>query len=162
MIKEMRRFKQKLSDDECLDILDRNTACVLALGECQGYPYAIPLSYAREGSSVFFHSALEGQKLDHINSNPKASLCVIDEDMVVPAEYTTYYRSVIAYGSIVRIEGERKRHALEVLAEKYSPDFPEGRAKEIDALIDRTCMLEFSIDHMTGKEARELREARDH
>ncbi len=161
MIKEMRRFKQKLNDDECLDILDRNTSCVLALSESQGYPYAIPLSYAREGSSVFFHSALEGQKLDYINANPKASLCVIDEDLIVPSEYTTYFRSVIAYGSIARIEGARKRHALEVLAEKYSPDFPEGRAQEINALIDRTCMLEFTIERMTGKEARELREARD-
>lgn len=83
---------------------------------------------------------------------------MIDKDLIVPAEYTTYFRSVIAFGQIRVIEDDReKRAAIEKLAIKYAP---EDTAANRDNTINREwkplCMLEMTIEHITGKEAIEL------
>ena len=82
---------------------------------------------------------------------------MIDQDHVVPEEYTTYYRSVIAFGRarVLKDEGE-KRAALEKLAERYSPRQEEGRRAEIDKLFQQVCMVELAVEHLSGKEAMEL------
>lgn len=75
----------------------------------------------------------------------------------MPKNYTTYYRSVIAFGKARILEDTaEKREALEILAAKYSPDDAQGRSMEIDRLFQQVCMVELSIEHMTGKEAIEL------
>ena len=163
MFKEMRRHKQLLNAEETAAVLNRGTSGVLALSGEDGYPYAVPLSYVFDGDKLYFHSAKAGHKLEALRSCPKASFCVIDQDQIVPEEYTTYFRSVIAFGTIRELEDDsEKRAAIEKLARKYTPnDTPEG----MDAAIRRDwaplCMLEMTIDHMTGKEAIELVKAKE-
>ena len=163
MFKEMRRHKQLLNAEETAAVLERGTSGVLALSGEDGYPYAVPLSYVFDGEKLYFHSAKAGHKLEAFRRCPKASFCVIDQDQIVPEEYTTYFRSVIVFGTIRELEDEvEKRAAIEKLARKYTPnDTPEG----MDAAIRRDwaplCMLEMTIDHMTGKEAIELVKAKE-
>ncbi|MDD3231427.1 MAG: pyridoxamine 5'-phosphate oxidase family protein [Oscillospiraceae bacterium] len=158
MFREMRRKRQALSAEEIADVLYKGTSGVLALSGEDGYPYAVPISYVYDGNKIYFHCAKSGHKLDAIQRNAKASFCVIDQDQIVPEEYTTYFRSVIAFGKIRVIEGEtEKRSAIEKLAMKYAPeDTAAGRKNAIDREWKPLCMLEMSIDHMTGKEAIEL------
>ncbi len=157
MFREMRRKKQALSQDECIAVLERGTSGVLAVTGDEGYPYAVPLSYVLAGDSLFFHSAPQGHKVDAVAREAKASFCVVDEDSVVPEEYTTYFRSVIAFGRARVLEDEaERRRALELLAAKYSPDDEAGRLEEVDKLIARTCMIELSIERLSGKQAIEL------
>ena len=156
MFREMRRKKQELAQEECVKILNKGTSGVLAVSGDGDYPYAVPLSYVYHDSKIYFHCAKEGHKLDAIERNDKVSFCVIDQDRVIPEEYTTYFRSVIAFGKARKIEDEEeKRKTLEILAVKYSPD-QEGLSKEIDGQLKRVTMVELSIEHMTGKEAIEL------
>ena len=124
----------------------------------EDYPYAFPISYVYDGEKIFFHSAKSGHKLDAINRNPKASFCVISQDLIVPEEYTTYFRSVIAFGRIrILEEDSEKRAAIEKLAAKYSPgETAENRSQTIEREWNPLCMLEMTIDHLTGKEAIEL------
>lgn len=161
MPREMRRKKQELSQSECIAILERGTSGVLAVLGDEGFPYAVPLSYVCDEGRLLFHCAPAGHKLDAIERCAKASFCVVDKDDVVAAEYTTYFRSVIAFGRarIIRDEADR-RQALELLAAKYTPDDEEGRLQEVDKLIGRTCMVELSIEHLSGKQAIELVEKR--
>ena len=157
MFREMRRFKQILSEEDCAAVLHGGTSGVLAVSGDEGYPYAVPLSYVFDGSKLYFHCAKTGHKLDAIARNNKVSFCVIDRDQVVPQEYTTYFRSVIVFGRARILEDEtEKRGALEKLAARYSPDHQEGRLQEIDSQIGKVCMVEITVDHMTGKEAIEL------
>ncbi|WP_333649199.1 pyridoxamine 5'-phosphate oxidase family protein [Lacrimispora sp.] len=156
MFREMRRKKQELAQEECVKILNKGTSGVLAVSGDEDYPYAVPLSYVYHDLKIYFHCAKEGHKLDAIERNEKVSFCVIDQDRVIPEEYTTYFRSVIAFGKARKIEDEEeKRKTLEILAVKYSPD-QEGLSKEIDGQLKRVTMVELSIEHMTGKEAIEL------
>lgn len=158
MFQKMRRKRQALSKQEILKIMYRGTSGVLALAEDSGYPYAVPISYVYDNEKIYFHCAKTGHKLDIIRKNAKASFCVIDQDLVVPEEYTTYFRSVIAFGKIrLLTEESEKRSAIEKLAFKYAPnDTSDGRKKAIDREWATLCMLEMDIVHMTGKEAIEL------
>lgn len=162
MFRELRRKRQALSNEACAEILHRGTSGVLALSGDDGYPYAVPISYVYDGEKLYFHSAKAGHKLDAILREPKASFCVIDQDQIVPEEYTTYFRSVIAFGRIRILEdAEEKRAAIEKLALKYAPDdSAENRRRAIDREWKPLCVLEMSIDHLSGKEAIELVKAR--
>lgn len=158
MFKEMRRKRQLLTDEESCSILKKGTSGVLALSLNDDYPYAVPINYVFDGEKIYFHCAKSGHKLDIIKENDKSSFCVIDQDLVVPEKYTTYYRSVIVFGKIHIIEDENeKRKAIEKLAIKYAPLESEfSRNKEIDSSWKALCMLEMTIDYMSGKKAKEL------
>ncbi len=157
MFREMLRKKQLLSEEESLYVLRKCTSGVLAVSGDDGYPYAVPLSYVYHDSKIYFHSAVSGHKIDGINKNAKVSFCVTEKDDVVPHKYTTYFRSVIVFGKARIIEDNaEKRTAIELLAAKYSPNDEEGRLKEIDSGFKRLCMIELTVEHMTGKEAKEL------
>lgn len=161
MFREMRRNKQAISYQESAGILETGSFGVLAVSGDEGYPYAVPLSYVfdRDCETIYFHCAVSGHKLDAINNSAKVSFCVVDQDQVVPEEYTTYYRSVIAFGKISVIEDDaEKMAAADKLAVKYAPDDSrDNRLKEIQESFDRMHMLKLQIEHMTGKEARELK-----
>lgn len=162
MFREMRRNKQALSTEECIAVLNNGTSGVLAVAGDDDYPYAVPMSYVYHDSKIYFHCAKTGHKLDGIMRNNKVSFCVIDKDQVVPEKYTSYFRSVITFGKARILEDlTEKRAALEILAERYSPEQVEGRKKEINNSIDRVCMVELAIEHMTGKEAIELIKAKE-
>ena len=160
--REMRRNKQQLAQAECIEILKRNTAGVLAVSGDNGYPYAVPLSYVYHDGKLYFHCAKSGHKLDAIARCDRASFCVIDRDDVVPEAYTTHYASVIAFGRARVVSDEREmREAVELLAIKYSPDVDEGaRTAEIEGAWPRLCIVRLYVEHMTGKEAIELVRAR--
>lgn len=158
MFREMRRTRQALSPADCAGVLRRGTSGVLALDGMDGYPYAVPLSYVYDGEQIYFHCAKTGHKLDALRRNPKASFCIIDQDQVVPEEYTSYFRSVIVFGRLRVVEdAARKRAAIELLAQKYAPgDSAEHRTRTIEREWTPLCVLELSIDHLSGKEAIEL------
>ena len=158
MFREMRRKKQLLPDEVSREILERNTSGVLSLVGDEGYPYGVPLSYVLVGDKIFFHCAKEGHKIDAIRREEKASFCVIDKDQIVSEEYTTYFRSVIAFGRVHILESdEEKMNAIRILARKYSGDQgEEGIDQEIGKHFANLCMLRFDIEHLTGKEAIEL------
>ena len=118
MFREMRRKKQALSPEECEGVLERGSSGVLAVLGDGGYPYAVPLSYVYADGRLFFHCAKAGHKLDAITREPKASFCVVDQDRVVPEEYTTYFRSVIVFGRAGEIKDDAgRRTAAELLAQ---------------------------------------------
>lgn len=158
MFPAMRRKKQLLSQEETAAVLARGSSGVLALAGENGYPYAVPLSYVYDGGRLYFHCARSGHKLDAIRRCEKASFCVIDQDQIVPEEYTSYFRSVIAFGRVRILEDEgEKRAAIEKLALKYAPDSTvEDRKQVIQKEWEPLCMLEMELDHVTGKEAIEL------
>lgn len=154
----IRRKNQILSQQEVENILQNGTSGVLALLGDNDYPYAVPISYVYDNGKIYFHSAKCGHKIDAIQKTAKVSFCVIDKDLIVPEEYTTYFRSVIAFGQIRIIEDDNeKRTAIEKLAIKYAPEDTDiNRNNVINRGWEPLCMLEMKIEHVTGKEAIEL------
>ena len=153
----MRRKRQQLSEAESIEILKKATAGTLALLGDGGYPYAVPISYVYADGKLYFHSALSGHKVDAIRNCDKASFCVIDKNDVQPAKYTTFFRSVIAFGRIHIIEDEQeKMETARLLGDRYNPNQEEALQKELEHGFARMLMIRFDIEHLTGKEAIEL------
>ena len=161
--REMRCFRQQLSPEECRAILSRGTSGVLAVTGDGGWPYAVPLSYVWREGKLYFHCALSGHKLDAIRADSRASFCVIDRDQVVPEEYTTYFRSVIAFGQASLLEDAGEvRSALQALGIKYAPmESAQRLESEIEQSGTRVNIIKLEIEHMTGKEAIELTKRRN-
>ncbi len=113
---------------------------------------------SREEISSVLYRGTSGVLALSGDDNAKVSFCVIGQDKIVPDEYTSYFRSVIAFGQIEIIKDEKeKRAAIEKLAIKYAPeDTAIGRKNAIDREWTPLCMLKMRIDHITGKEAVEL------
>ena len=158
MFREMRRKKQILSNEEVTKILEKSTSGVLAVIGDDDYPYAVPVSYVYYDSKIYFHGAKSGHKLDAIKKNAKVSFCIIDKDDIVKEEYTTYFRSVIAFGKAYVVEDEKEiMESIEKLSIKYYPeDSEENRNEMIEREKRVLCMVRIDIEHVTGKEAIEL------
>lgn len=155
--REMRRKRQQLSDEESIGILEKATSGTLALLGDGGYPYAVPISYVYDDGKLYFHSAMSGHKVDAIRACDKASFCVVAQDAVQPKEYTTYFRSVIAFGRIHIIDDEQEKlKTARMLGNRYNPGDDESLQKELEKGLSRMQMLRFDIEHLTGKEAIEL------
>lgn len=153
----MRRKRQQLSNEESIGLLQEATAGTLALLGDGGYPYAVPLSYVYADGHLYFHSALSGHKVDAIRNCAKASFCVIAQDQVKPQKYTTYFRSVIAFGNIHIVEDPEEKLAIaRLLGNRYNPHQDEALQQELEHGLSRMLALRFDIEHLTGKAAIEL------
>ncbi len=138
------------------------TSGTLALLGDNGYPYAVPMSYVYADGKIYFHSAKTGHKVDAIRQHDKVSFCVIAADDVHPSEFTTYFRSVIVFGTARILEDDKEKvEVLRKLGERYSPGDEAHLSDEIRRGLEHLLIIEINIDHMTGKEAIELVRSRN-
>lgn len=156
MFREMRRNKQLLTTKEIDAIMEKCTNGVLSCLGDDDYPYSVPLSFVYFNHKIYIHSAKSGHKIDAIEKHPKVSFAVIEEDVIVSKEYTTYFRSVIAFGKARVVEGEEGKEAFMALVKKYSGDQPEEEQhKEVEG-CKHAYVIAIDVEHITGKEAIEL------
>ena len=159
MIRKMRRFKQQLSDEAAVELMEKTSWGTLAVVGDDGYPYAVPLSQVWLNGRIYFHGAAQGHKFDALLQNPKVSFSVVGQDEVIPEKLTMLYTSAIAFGTARLVEDEdEKRAALVAFADKFGAS--NGREKNLEE-IERTWKIVrvFAIDveHMTGKASMELK-----
>lgn len=153
MFREMRRSKQELSEQECIQVLKSELRGVLSVQGDDGYPYGMPMDfwYDEESGSIFFHGAAAGHKQDAIKACDKVSFCVYDKGCSREGEWALRFRSVIIFGRI-RVVEDRDR-AIEIcrrLCYKFTSD--EAYIEhEIRSAGPRTRCLELVPEHMTGK-----------
>ncbi len=160
MFRPMRRAKQLLSMKDTHAVLLKCTNGILACMGDGGYPYAVPLSYVYFQNKIYFHCAKMGHKTDAIAQNPKVSFAVVEEDTIVSAQYTSFFRSVIVFGKARVVEGQEWTDAFAALVEKYSGDQPEAAKREAVAGCGDSLVVAIDIEHLTGKEAIEYASGR--
>ncbi len=153
MFRKMRRFKQQISDAECVEVLKNTPRGVLSLIGDDGYPYGLPIDhwYCEEDGKIYFHGAKEGHKIDAIKACNKASYCVYDEGYRKEGDWALNINSVIVFGRISLVEDEEKaREICIALARKFTDD-AEYLKKELENAFPRVQCLELTPEHMTGK-----------
>ena len=158
MFRQMRRKNQILSQEESIAILQNGTTGTLAVLGDDDYPYAVPINYFYEDNKIYFHGAKAGHKIDAIKKHNKVSFCVVAQDDIITEKFTTYFKSVIAFGTARIIEDDaEKRNAIEKLTVKFKPEQTEQKRSEaIEKEFPALGMVEMTIEHMTGKQALEL------
>lgn len=153
----MRRIKQQLTQEECEKILERGRTGVLAVLGDDGYPYTVPINYYYTDGKIYLHCSKSGHKLDAIRSNPKVSFCVVERDDILQEKFTTLFKSAVAFGKAeILADKEEMRSSVTALAEKYCSDFLDEVPAEVERGFDILCMIKINIEHLTGKQGKEL------
>lgn len=156
----LRRHPQALSLQECNEILEQANTGVLAVMGDGGYPYTIPVNYCFSNDKIYIHCAKEGHKIDAIHQCDKVSFCVIGKDELQPELFTTFYKSVVVFGKAsIIVNDAEKRLAITVLCDKYVPHLKAEGQREIDSFWSALTMLQIDIEHISGKQTKDLAEA---
>jgi hypothetical protein len=76
---------------------------------------------------------------------------VVGKTELLPDQFAIKYKSVIIFGRASIVDDKNKRGALISLVAKYSPEHMDAGGRYIDNLIDKTVVIQVSIDQITGK-----------
>ena len=157
MFKQMRRFKQQVSNDVCKNILQEEKRGVLSVLGDDGYPYGIVLDYYYDSdkNKLYFHGAKEGHKIDSLKKCNKCSFVVMNKGYKEDNSWIWHITSVVCFGKI-RFVNDKYEFVplLRKIGNKYYPNKEEVE-KEIEETINRVQILELNIEHMTGKLVKE-------
>jgi nitroimidazol reductase NimA-like FMN-containing flavoprotein (pyridoxamine 5'-phosphate oxidase superfamily) len=154
MTRTMRRADRAILDSEAREILRMGEYGVLSTVSADGQPYGVPVSYAYTGEAIYFHCALEGHKLDNLNSNNRVSFCVVGRTQVLPDKFATNYESIIVFGTAHEVVDDEKHAGLVEILKKYSPDFMEKGERYIQGDGPKARVYKIIIESMTGKARR--------
>ena len=157
MFRPMRRFKQQLSDSDCIQVLKNEMRGVLAVIGDDDYPYTIPLSfyYLQDDNKIYFHGSREGHKIDAIKKCDKASFCVFSNGVKVSDRIGLDVKSVIVFGRIKILEDREKTiDVCKKLSEKFNfgKEYIEDELKKFANVVT---VLELTPEHITGKHVNE-------
>lgn len=154
MQRELRRKDRGLTEPETRKLLEQGEYGVLSTCSADGQPYGVPLSYCVVDNAIYFHSALEGHKLDNLADNTRASFCVVGATEVLPEKFSTRYESVIVSGSVIEAFDDEKKRGMEGLVDKYSSEHREKGLGYIAADSHKTKVFKLAIESICGKARR--------
>lgn len=148
----MRRKEKAIEDRTEIDaVINRCEVC--RLGLCDGdRPYVVPLNFGYDGEAIWFHSALEGRKVDLIRRNNK--VCFVfdtDHEMVQHDKacgWSMNYSCVMGTGRAILIEdAEAKREGLDVIMAQHS----DKSYSYEDKVLKKTLIIKIEIETLSGK-----------
>ncbi len=153
----MRKNRKEINDGEII-VRVLNSCHVGRLGTIgrDGYPMVKPLNFVYGDGKIYFHTALEGEKMDDIRRDNRVCFEV---DLPVayvrggenPCTAEYLYRSVIIKGKACIVSaGDEKILALKRLMEKYQPEGGYGEFLEEKLAI--TGIVRIDVEEMTGKQ----------
>ena len=153
MFRKMRRFKQQITDEECIALLKEETRGVLSMLGDDGYPYGIPMNhwYCEDDGKIYFHGAKEGHKIDSLKKNSKVCYTVFDKGFRREGEWALNVKSVVIFGRISLVSDEEKaKEICAALCRKFTDD-EDYLKQELEHALPRVQCLELVFEHMTGK-----------
>ena len=151
MFRPMRRFKQQVSEEACLEILKSAPRGTFAVLGDDDYPYAVPLDFIYEDGCLYFHCAKEGHKLEAIRSCDKVSFCVYDRGYREPGDWPLNIRSVVVFGRIRIVEEpEKMAEVCRSLGYKFTAAHTYADSL-IPKHLQNVLCLELTPEHITGK-----------
>ena len=148
----MRRSEKEITDKLAIEkIINASLVCRLALSD-GNQQYIVPLCFGYQDRTLYFHSALEGKKIDILKKNKRTCFEFDVNSEIIKAEkackWGMKYQSVIGFGKAVLVENiAEKKKALNIIMNHYSDrDF-----QFTDKAIKKIAVIKIEIEGMTGK-----------
>ena len=157
MFRKMRRFRQQISNEDCIDVLVKEKRGVLSMTGEDGYPYGIPMNhwYCEADGKLYFHGAKEGYKIDLIQKNNKVCYTVFEKGVAKEGEWALNVRCVVVFGRITVVDDvEKVKKICTEVSHKFIDD-EEYIHQELENAMHRVMCLELTPDHITGKLVKE-------
>lgn len=151
MERKMRRNDRALSESETKEILKKGEYGILSTVSIDGQPYGVPVSFSYSKDVIYFHSAVDGHKLENLQGNNKVSFCIVGKTEVLPDKFGTKYESAIVFGEAFEVMGDEKQEGFLELLKKYSPGFIEEGLQYIEKIGGKAKVYKILIKSITGK-----------
>lgn len=154
MFREMRRFKQQVSKEECIKVLKEEKRGALSVIGEDGYPYTIPVNfyYDENENKIYIHGAKKGHKIDAIQACDKVCFTTWNQGFKTEGNWEWNATSVVAFGKARLLDDKTIWYEkLKQLAIKYYPSIEEAKEEMEKPSIHVVQMIVIDIEHMTGK-----------
>ena len=159
MENKMRRKDKEITDQSSISEIIKNCQiCRLGLVK-SNLPYIVPVSFGYDGDAVYFHTAKEGKKIEYIEANN--SVCFEFEcgvrvfpDQDGPCKWTFSFQSVIGYGKIYELTGQKeKAKGLKQIVAQYS----DSEWSIDERKLGNLRVWKIAIENLTGKQSKDRR-----
>lgn len=170
----MRRKDREMDKDFAFDVIDKSTYGVISMIDQNNEPYGLPLSMVRYNDNLYFHSAMEGRKVNVLKENSIVSVTFVGEVKVpenftseeleeiskdeskavvlISSVFTTEYESVVIKGRVRLVEDKlEKIKAMKLICEKYTPDKMNYFDKAIGVGLKRTSVYKIEMNEIKAK-----------
>jgi len=148
----MRRKDRDKGAAFAFEVLRDCDYATLATVNADGTPYCIPVSPVLIGEVMYFHCALEGQKLDNIKQSNKVCVSCVRHTKLLPEIYGLSYESAVAKGICELVSDDaEKTMALREIALKYASENADGIDEKVSSSLHKTGVCKVIIEQITGK-----------
>lgn len=151
--------------DDVLAFLDEAVHGYLSFVRTDGSPGLVAVNFVRVGETLYFHGALEGEKMRSLEREPRVTFMVADAFSLIPSYFreperacpaTQYYKAVVVHGEARFVDDlDERATALQALMEKLQP---EGGYRPITAKdplyrksVATTGVVAIPLKEMTAK-----------
>lgn len=148
----MRRKEREITDRREIDeIIGLGKVMHLALSD-NNLPFLVPVFYAYDGTSLYFHSAKAGTKIGILKRNNNVCFEIsIDNGIVesdMACDFEAKHRTVIGFGKATFVESdEDKIQVLDRIVARFTDkkfEYPKGN-------LHATAVIRIDIDSIKGK-----------
>ena len=154
-MREMRRKERQITEEEAWAVVDKCEYAFLAMTAEDGTPYGLPVTVVREGRNIYFHSALEGRKVECLRRQPRVCMTCVGDTAIQQDRFTTLYESAVAFGTAAEVtEDGEKVEALRMLCLRHTPDNMADFDRAVNASLARTGIWKITVEELTGKAKR--------
>lgn len=170
----MRRKDREMPREFAVEIIDKAQYGVLSMIHPDGLPYAVPISFAREGDHLYLHGAKEGRKMEAMSHQRMVNMIFVgcaktlsplnqtvianmreDEHLrkdLARKRFTTEFASAWVEGKVCFVEDEtEKRKGLFLLAQKYTPSDLQLFEDAMSESLEHTAVMRVEMEKITGK-----------
>lgn len=148
----MRRKEREITDRKEIDqIISLGKVMHLALSD-NNLPFLIPVFYAYDGTSLYFHSAKAGTKIDILKRNNNVCFEISVDNGIVESDmacdFEAKHRTVIGFGKAQFLESEDDKIAvLDRIVSQFTDkkfEYPKGN-------LQATAVIRIDIESIKGK-----------
>lgn len=148
----MRRKEREITDRKEIDqIISLGKVMHLALSD-NNLPFLIPVFYAYDGTSLYFHSAKAGTKIDILKRNNNVCFEISVDNGIVESDmacdFEAKHRTVIGFGKAQFVESEDdKITVLDRIVSQFTDkkfEYPKGN-------LHATAVIRIDIESIKGK-----------
>ncbi len=135
----MRRKEfEKYDEKEYIELMQAEKIGQLGVIDASGYPRIIPVNYIFYNNNIYFHGAMDGEKYELLQKQPKVTFSVYQPYSYIPSyiitniacEATIFFKSVHIRGRGLLVDDfNEKIKILNALMEKHQP---EKKYEDID------------------------------
>jgi nitroimidazol reductase NimA-like FMN-containing flavoprotein (pyridoxamine 5'-phosphate oxidase superfamily) len=120
-----------------------------------GQPFVIPMLYGRVGDAVYLHGSVASRLMRTMADGVPVCLSVTLVDGLVLARsafhHSMNYRSAVAFGSAVRVDGDEQVAGLKAISEHLRPGRWDEVREPSEVELRQTSVLRLDVEEASAK-----------